>query len=260
MKIRAISLSIMLGLIGGHAAAQAINETAPRKNPTTNPRDFTGIWTPDQAPFYTDRARGEQAPPPPLTPQYAEQFRKVTDAAREGVVLNDPGANCIPGGMPRIMINPYPMEILQQPDRVTFLFEYQNQIRRVFMDGRKHPPEIDPTYLGHSIGRWEGDVLVIETVGLRADTMFDASGIPHSGKLTVVERISKESPTTLAVEITAIDPEALARPWTIKRTYTLQPDYQIMENVCLENNRNPVDEQGRTRTVLANGALDTPEP
>ena len=256
--IKILTLSAALALTAGSVAAQAINETAAPKPPSSNPRDFTGIWTPDQGNIYSYPPRGT-VQTPPLTPKYAEQYRKVIASAQQGVVLNDPGANCIPGGMPRIMVNPYPMEILQQPDRVTFLFEYQNQIRRVFMDGRKHPPEIDPTYLGHSIARWEGDVLVIETVGLRGDTMFDATGIPHSDKLKVVERIYKESPTKLVDEITAIDPEALSQPWTVKRTYTYRPDFQIMENVCLENNRNPVDEQGRTRTVLANGALDNPE-
>ena len=85
--------------------------------------------------------------------------------------------------------------------------------------------------------------------------MFDATGIPHSDKLTVVEKIYKESPTKLVDEITAKDPEALSEPWTVKRTYSLKPDWQVMENICLENNRNPVDENGVTRTILADGVV-----
>lgn len=257
MRLGIFKVSLIAALAFGASAPVAMaqyNSTAPLHNPSADKRDFSGIWTPDQSNIYSYPARGQRQHPP-LKGKYAADYETVLKAAAEGKVTNDPGANCLPGGMPRIMVNPYPMEILHNKDRVTILFEYQNQIRRIFLDGRKHPEDIYPTYLGDSIGHWEGDVLVIETIGMRGDTMFDATGIPHSDKITVVERIYKESPTKLVDDITSIDPEALKEPWTVKRTYTLKPDFQIMENICLENNRNPVDANGVTRTILADGVV-----
>jgi hypothetical protein len=248
-------LMIGAALVALPAAAQ-FNPTAPVRQPSADKRDFGGVWTPDQSNIYSYPPPGQRQHPP-LKGKYAEAYEGVLKAAAAGQVINDPGAACIPGGMPRIMVNPYPMEILHNRDRLTILFEYQNQVRRLFLDGRKHPSGDDlyPTYLGDSIGRWEGDALVVETIGLRADTMFDATGIPHSDKLTVSERIYKESPTKLVDEITAIDPEALSQPWTVKRTYSFRSDWQVMENICLENNRNPVDANGVTRTILADGVV-----
>ncbi len=258
MTIRNRIVAACLAITGlGMGAAPALaqfNATAPDRRPSADKRDFSGVWTPDQSNFYSYPARGERQHPP-LKGKYATEYEAVLKAASEGKVTNDPGANCIPGGMPRIMVNPYPMEILHTKDRVTILFEYQNQIRRLFLDGRKHPEDIYPTYLGDSIGRWEGDVLVVETIGLRGDTMYDASGIPHSDKLVVTERIYKESPDKLVDEITTVDPEALSQPWTVKRTYSFRTDWQVMENICQENNRNPVDANGVTRTILADGVV-----
>ena len=258
MKVRVFRIGLWLSLgLAISAAPPALaqfNVTAPPHKPSDDKRDFSGIWTPDQSNIYSYPPQGQRQFPP-LKGKYAAAYEATLKAAAEGKPVNDPGAACLPGGMPRIMVNPYPMEVLHNKDRVTILFEYQNQIRRIFLDGRKHPEDIYPTYLGDSIGHWEGDVLVVETIGMRGDTMFDATGIPHSEKISVVERIYKEGPTKLVNDITSIDPEALNKPWTVKRTYTLRPDYQIMENVCLENNRNPVDANGVTTTILADGVV-----
>ncbi len=97
---------------------------------------------------------------------------------------------------------------------------------------------------------------MVETVGLRGDTMFDASGIPHSDKITVVERLYKESPTKLdRRDHRHRSRGASSQPWAVKRTYEFRSDWQVMENICLENNRNPVDANGVTRTILADGVV-----
>ena len=133
------------------------------------------------------------------------------------------------------------------PRQVTIIAEWSSQVRRVFTDGRGHPApdDLDPTYNGHSIGHWEGRgkdaVLVIDTVGIRADTGFDSSGIEHSDQIHVVERMRQSAPDRLQDEITVIDPKAFVHPWVVTKTYRRgAPDLQIMEYVCEENNRDPL--------------------
>jgi hypothetical protein len=130
---------------------------------------------------------------------------------------------------------------------VTIIAEWSSQVRRVFTDGRGHPApdDLDPTYNGHSIGRWEGKgkdaVLVIDTVGIRGDTGFDSSGIEHSDQIHVVERMRQSSPDLLEDEITVIDPKAFAHPWVVTKKYKRGgPEAKIMEYVCEENNRDPL--------------------
>jgi hypothetical protein len=157
----------------------------------------------------------------------------------ERVVVRGPVGHVI-GGMPRLMANPYPQEIVVQPHQVLILKELQTQIRRIYTDGRKPKSDLDPTYTGYSTGRWEGDTLVVETVGLRADTVFDRTGAPHSDQMKIIERMRLRTPDVWEDEITVIDPVALTRPWVVTRTYERRPTWEIMEYVCEENNRDVV--------------------
>ncbi len=154
--------------------------------------------------------------------------------------------------MPRIMTMTYPMEIIQNERQVNIFAEWGEQTRRVFIDGRPHPApdDLDPSYYGHTIGHWEGDVLVADTVGLRGDTNLEASGLPHSDQLTVKERLWLADDNTLKDEVTLIDPKAYTHPWTVTKTYKrAAPTFTLMPYVCLENNRNPVDAQGHIGMV-----------
>ncbi len=143
--------------------------------------NWNGIW--ERVGSITWEPNGKPGVPetPPFTPEYAEKYRKTTEAARQGHPVADPTSSCLPPGMPRIMTMSYPMEVLMTPGQVTFIAEWSSQVRRVFTDGRGHPPadDLDPTFNGHSIGHWEGKgkdaVLVIDTVGIRGDTGFDSS-------------------------------------------------------------------------------------
>ena len=131
--------------------------------------------------------------------------------------------------------------------QVTIIAEWSSQTRRIFTDGRKHPVDPDPTYQGHSIGHWEGDTLVIDTIGVRGDTVFDATGLGHSDQMHITERMRQSSPTELEDQITVEDPVAFTHPWVITRKYKRGgPDLQIMEYICEENNRNPVGANGVT--------------
>jgi hypothetical protein len=224
------------------ALAHAAAKPAARDLP-----DWNGIW--ERVGSITWEPNGRPGVPenPPFTPEYAEKYRKTTEAAREGHPVQDPTSTCLPPGMPRVMTMTYPMEILMTPGQVTIIAEWSSQVRRVFTDGRGHPPadELDPTFNGHSIGHWEGKgkdaTLVIDTVGIRADTGFDASGIEHSDQIHVVERMRQTSPDMLEDEITVIDPKAFVHPWVVTKKYKRGgPDARIMEYVCEENNRDPL--------------------
>jgi hypothetical protein len=146
------------------------------------------------------------------------------------------------------------MEIIQKPKQMTIIAEWMGQVRRIYLDGRPHPEDPDPTFNGHSIGHWEGKTLVVDTVGLRDDTMFDQSGVRHSDKLHIVERFTLIDANTLQDELTADDPVAFYKPWTVKKTYKRAPvDMEIMEYVCQENNRNPIGPDGKVQTILQTG-------
>src|SRR3569623_1354195 len=111
------------------------------------------------------------------------------------------------------MGTPFPLEFVIQPDKVMIEFEAYSQVPRIYTDGRKHPADLDPSYNGDSIGHWEGDTLVVDTVGLRGDTVFDVSGAPHSDAMHVVERIRRVSKDSIEDRIVIEDPKALTKPW-----------------------------------------------
>jgi hypothetical protein len=154
---------------------------------------------------------------------------------------DDPEVNCLPTGVPRIA--PYPWRIVQVPayGRAThlyFLFEGNiHSYRQIFMDGREHPEDLDPTWYGHSIGHWEGDTLVVDTVGFNDRFWFDFRGHPHTEQLRTIERYTRTSLGTLENTTTIIDPGAYAKPFTIKFTATLRPGWDLMEYICNENNQ-----------------------
>jgi hypothetical protein len=194
--------------------------------------DWGGVWV-------------LQRPAPGVTrerPQLKGEYLKEYEAWREEVRANDGVArrrtsNCMPPGMPNMMgTGQYPIEFLFTPGRVT-----------MHHDGRPHPDDWEGGIFGHSIGRWEGDTLVVETVGIKTITELGA-GIRHSDKLKITERIglSPQDPDTLTVQMTMEDPDALEKPYSITHTFKRQRDWTLMEFICAENDRNPVNEEGHT--------------
>jgi hypothetical protein len=197
-----------------------------------------GTWDPTKPPV------GGQEPP--LTPEYQAIWEaSIAEQANGGQGNNHMGW-CIPPGIPRVMINYEGMEIVIRPNVTYFLIiEPQDQIRRVFTDGRKWPKDLMPSYLGYSIGTWvdeDGDgrydTLLVETRGLKPDRAFETSGIPmHKDGQTVVKEkiyLDKSDPNILNDEVTTID-NALTRPWTVKRQYRRDPKEVWVETVCTED-------------------------
>ena len=147
---------------------------------------------------------------------------------------NSPDYGCLPPGVPYIYFRPHPFEFVQAPDRVIMLFEYDHYVREIYTDGRKHPPDLDPTWMGHSIGWYEGDTLVVDTVGFNNKTWLDRVGHPHSDELHLVERFRRLNHDTLTDDITIDDPKAYTKPWNATLNFELKPDWDIGEFVCEE--------------------------
>jgi hypothetical protein len=154
----------------------------------------------------------------------------------------DPEGYCLPPGGPRMMATPYPMEIIQLPEqrRILMIFEGATHIwREIYMDGRPHPEgdALNPTYLGHSVGRWEGDTLVVDIVGFNENSWLDYYGHPHTDKLHVVEKFSRPNKNLLRYEALIDDPGAYTRPWTVAWDVPWRAGAELQEYICQENNR-----------------------
>jgi len=195
--------------------------------------DFSGVWF---MPEYHRTLLPKEDPPFQPWAEALLKKRDVENNTADPDTGPDPIERCIPPGVPRIMLQPFPWEIVHARDRIVMIFEYQALTRQIFMDGRGHPKDLDPTYMGHSIGRYEGDALVVDTIGFNDKTWLDPMGLPHSDALHVVERFRRVDHDTLQVDYTIDDPKAYTKTWTAQRIFKLKPDWEIKEYVCAENN------------------------
>lgn len=208
--------------------------------------DWGGIWYLEFPP-----KPGVKRERPELKGKYLaeyEQWQKQVKATQGNVPHYS--SYCRPPGMPGIMgVGQYPVEFLFTPGRVTMHFEAWMQWRNIFTDGRKHPAadELDPTFYGNSIGHWQGDTLVVDTIGFKTATAL-GMGMNHSDQMHIIERIHlvKGDSNTLLDEMTVEDPLALAKPWHSTYTYHRSRTQNLLEFICEENNRNPVNAQGQT--------------
>jgi hypothetical protein len=201
--------------------------------------DWQGIWELD----WQHNPRLMMQAPPELLPAAQAKLTAYRKAQGQGENLQPVQANCLPPGMPQIMTQPYPIEFLFNPGKVVMVIEAYSQVRHVFTDGRPHPDDPDPTFQGHSIGHWEGDTLVIDTVGFDPGTQI-GPGIGHSDQMHILERIRKTDPDHLEITTTITDPKVLAKPWTTVRPYVRVKD-DLREYICEQNNRDSADEKGR---------------
>ena len=174
----------------------------------------------------------------PMTPWAAAKY-KIASAKYHGndpnTVLSDPTFQCFPPGVPRIYLYNFPVQIVQIPGQVLMLFEYDHFVRRIYTDGRPHDTEQGPLWMGDSIGKWEGDTLVVDTIDFNDKTLIDRVGRPHSDALHLVERIRRIDRDSMEVDFTVDDPKAYTKPWGAKLVFELKPDWKIMEQVCEDN-------------------------
>jgi hypothetical protein len=220
-----------------------------QSGPAANSRNISGAWEP---------MRGGPGAPPAAAPSpitlkapYAAtwQARRAAqdEATRKGEPLATLGSECLPYGMPTMMaVANYPMEILQTPGQVTIVTEVHSEVRRVFLDRpQAKMDEIPPGYYGRSVGKWDGDTLVIDTIGI-AEKVAGYQSLPHSPELRITERFTQVSPDVLQEQITLDDPVVLEKPVTYTLSYRRLPMYEMVEFIC-DNNREFTDDKGVVR-------------
>ena len=173
-----------------------------------------------------------------MTPWAAAKY-KITGAMYHGddprTVMSDPVFQCFPPGVPRIYLFNFPLQIAQIPGQVLMLFEYDHFVRRIYTDGRPHDSQQGPLWMGDSIGKWEGDTLVVDTVNFNDKTLIDRVGRPHSDALHVTERIRRIDQNFMEIAFTIDDPKAYTKPWGTKLIFEQKPTWKIMEQVCEDN-------------------------
>ena len=255
--------------LGSILLALAALAWAPGVNPQTSAKaepaaaksvpDLSGIWEPHRPVAVTaetalcgirtvcDELQGTKTPlmeakpeEAELQPWAAEKYKAVregrgpTDFGRQSLDPNFTG--CMPEGPTDMMVdNRRIFELRQFPDEVLLLFDEDHWVRRIYMDGRGHPDGAATTWMGHSIGHYEGDSLVIDTVGVNDNTWVDRLGHPHSNSLHLTERLRRVSQNSLEYEYTIDDPKTYKKPWTGKMMEDLlPPDFQILEGVLCE--------------------------
>ena len=224
----------------------------PRRNPGANRRaiagkkdhpaahapDLTGVWA-----NITDSAPTFNASDGPSFQPWAEakwKANKNTDPGQASITngrvdLDPTVASCFPTGMPRLMTEVFPFEILQVRDRVLILFEKDYAVSHIWTDGRKLPTDPDPSYMGYSVGKWDGDTLVFETMGLKDSTWLDRQGHPHSDALHVEGRMRRIARDKLQIDWTFDDPKAFTKPWTGRTLYRYHPDWVLEEFISCED-------------------------
>jgi len=228
-------------------AAHAQTAAKPIPRTADGKPDLSGIWITGflalqigeaeaNAILKADAAAGRPAPPPPEPPPYtpAAEAKRQEYLARRGI--DDPMARCFISGVPRITTRPLPFQIVQMTGQVIILYEAHHAFRIIPTDGRPHPDDIDPSFLGDSVARWDGDTLVVDVVGFNEKTWLAGVGTIHSDKLHVTERYTRDSYDTIRYEVTMEDPEVFTKPWHEYETFRLRPNERLREYECIENN------------------------
>lgn len=209
-----------------------------------------GTWEASFARGGNPGARSAQAPPP-LKPELMAQWQALQAEIRAANERGEPFATaatfCLPQGVPAMMGGggPFPTEILLSPGQVTIIQEAYNQVRRIYLGKAQLPIEdVEPGFYGRSVGRWEGDTLVVETIGIKESVRYRE--VPHTLDMRIIERIRRVEPDVLWDEVTIEDPAVLEEPWSFTFVLRRLPDYEMMEYVC-EDNREYADSAGVTR-------------
>lgn len=216
-----------------HTPNGKVDLTAPMPRTADGRPDFTGIWETERRYLLNLPGELKGADAPVLLPWAAA----LNDERRRTFGRDRPDGRCLPSGVPKINAVPNPFKIVQTPRVVIILYEAFTTFRQVFLDGRTLPRAAQPTWLGYSVGRYEGDALVVETSGFNDQTWLDDSGLPHTDALRVTERFRRVDVGHLEIETTIDDQKTFVRPWTVTVKSHLIPDQDLIEFVCNENQK-----------------------
>ena len=240
-------ISATVRAVGGQARATQATGSKPIPRAADGKPDLSGVWITGalallvgeeeaRAIQRADAAAGRPAPPPREPPPYkpAAEAKRQEYLSRRGI--DDPMARCFLSGVPRITTRPLPFQIVQLPGQVIILYEAHHAFRIIPTDGRSHPDDLEPSFLGDSVARWEGDTLVVDVIGFNEKTWLAGVGTIHSDKLHVTERYTRDTYETIRYEVTLEDPEVFTKPWHQQETFRLRPNERLREYECIENN------------------------
>jgi hypothetical protein len=224
---------------GGRGQQEAPTGTpgGPIYVPPSPAMNISGVWWTES---YSPKIQLVGGGDLPYNDMGKAQYAKNIAALKDGSLKDEARHLCVPDGLPRMLGNPYPFQIIQTPGQVTFVYELNHVIRPIVLDRPQvsaHDLEVAPYYSGHSVAHWEGDTLVIETAGFNDKTFIDATGAPHSDAMTTVERIKKVNDRTLEDVITVMDSQMFTRPWSARFVYGLHPEVRIEDYVCGDKHR-----------------------
>jgi hypothetical protein len=215
-----------------------LSAPAPRK-PDGKP-DLSGIWQMDQSSatkYGTDLLADFKPGELPILPGQRPSLGNVLtgDNARE-----TPFTHCLPPGIPTLNFSSavgYPLKVVQEPDLVVILYEAQTKFRQIFLDGRALPKDPNPTWLGYSVGYWDGDSLVVDSTGFNGKTWLDGEGHPTTEALHITERFRRRDFGHLDLQLTIDDPKAYTKPWAVTETLQISPDNELLEYISNENEK-----------------------
>jgi hypothetical protein len=219
--------------IAGTKAIEVQTETGPKKTPRMpdGKPDLSGVYNSSSIAMAGRQVAGTRDPIVATLKPGAEKFKVVRGPEDSG-----PTSNCMPTGVPEAYFMPYPFEIVQGVDRIVIMYEYPHLFRVVPTKGGAHPPDPDPTWMGDSVGHWEGDTLVIDAIGFNDKTELPG-GYRHSEALHVVERFHRVDADNLDWEVTIEDPNVFSKPVVVKRSFPLRPELEKVDEFVCENNR-----------------------
>ena len=207
------------------------NLSAPAPKTQEGKPDIAGLWQIDGR--YVANIAKDLKDDAPFQP-WAEALYKQRRANES---KEDPTGYCIPGGVPRSDVVPYPFKIYNIPGVMLVLYEAVHSYRQIFTDGRELPKDPNPTWMGYSIGHWDGDAMVVETSGFNDHGWLDNDGRPATDALRVTEKFRRKDFGHMEIQVTVDDSKAYTKPWTVTLPYVLQPDTDLLEYVCNENNK-----------------------
>jgi hypothetical protein len=258
MKRHVVIGALMVALIPATVFAQA---RTPVPRGSDGKPDLTGVWqggstvrgswddanagfgvggsgkNPDAPPVVgsNERPAGREGAP------YQEWAAKKVLESFNKRAIDDPTSRCLPPGVPRsVMLGLFPQKIVQTPKEIVVLYEYMHTFRMIPLNA-KHPDDLIPSYMGDSVGRWEGDTLVVDVIGFNDKTWLAGTGTFHSEALHITERYTRVDRDQINYEVTMDDPKVFTKPWTLTSTLMLREGTRVQEYVCAENNLDPAN-------------------
>jgi len=208
------------------------NLSAPAPRTADGKPDISGLWL-TRGIYIGDIAKDLKGDVP-----FQAWAKELFEHRRQTLSKEDPTGRCIPGGVPRSTAVPYPFKILNtQSNIIVVLYEAVHSYRQIFTDGRPLPKDPNPNWLGYSVGKWDGDTLVVESAGFNDNVWLDNNGHPATENLRVTERFRRKNFGSMDIEVVIDDPKAYTRPWTVTLPLALQPDTELLEYICPENEK-----------------------